>query len=51
MKVNYCAHTDLKEDGPTGSLIKWLNEDENFESYKIIYNNIVGAYTVAFLLN
>jgi len=45
-------HTDLKEDGPTGyndgSLIKQLNEHENFESYKIIYNkNTVGAYTVA----
>lgn len=45
-------HTDLKEDGPAGyndgSLIKKLNEHENYESYKIIYkNNIVGAYTVA----
>jgi len=45
-------HTDLKEDGPTGynddSLIKLLNEHENFESYKIDYkNNTVGAYTVA----
>lgn len=44
-------HTKLKEDGPTGyndgRLIKKLNENENFESYKIIYqNNIVGAYTV-----
>ncbi len=44
-------HTDLKDDGPTGyndgSLIKKLNENEGFESYKIIYqNNIVGAYTV-----
>jgi hypothetical protein len=44
-------HTELKEDGPTGyndgSLIKLLNEHENFESKKIIYNNTtVGAYTV-----
>lgn len=44
-------HTELKEDGPTGyndgSLIKRLNENKNFESYKIIYeNNIIGAYTV-----
>ncbi|WP_042439791.1 GNAT family N-acetyltransferase [Clostridium amazonitimonense] len=44
-------HTDLKEDGPTGyndgSLIKWLNEQENFESYKIVYGDkMVGAYTV-----
>jgi len=44
-------HTNLKEDGPTGyndgRLIKKLNEHENFESYKIIYqNNIVRAYTV-----
>lgn len=44
-------HTDLKEYGPRGyndgSLIKWLNENENFESYKVIYNNAtVGAYTV-----
>lgn len=45
-------HTDLKEDGPRGyndgSLIKWLNEHKDFESYKVVYNNIiVGAYTVA----
>lgn len=45
-------HTDLKEDGPRGyndgTLIKWLNEHENFESYKMVYeNNVVGAYTVA----
>ena len=45
-------HTDLKEDGPKGyndgTLIKCLNEHENFESYKIDYNNTtVGAYTVA----
>lgn len=45
-------HTDLKEDGPTGyndgSLIKLLNENEKFESYKVVYdNNTVGAYTVA----
>ena len=44
-------HTELKEDGPSGyndgSLIKKLNENKDFESYKIIYeNNIVGAYTV-----
>jgi hypothetical protein len=44
-------HTDLEEDGPggynDGSLIKWLNEYKDFESYKIVYqNNIVGAYTV-----
>lgn len=49
-------HTDLKEDGPRGyndgSLIKWLNENKNFESYKIIYNNtIVGAYTVEIKAN
>jgi len=45
-------HTDLKEDGPTGyndgSLIKLLNENERFESYKVVYdNNTVGTYTVA----
>jgi hypothetical protein len=45
-------HTDLEEDGPggynNGSLIKLLNEHEDFESYKMIYeNNIIGAYTVA----
>ena len=44
-------HTDLIEDGPRGyddgSLIKRLNEQENFKSYKITYNNnIVGAYSV-----
>jgi GNAT superfamily N-acetyltransferase len=45
-------HTDSKEGGPKGyddgSLIKRLNEHENFESCKIIYgNDIAGAYTVA----
>lgn len=45
-------HTDFNEDGPRGyndgSLIKRLNENEAFQSYKIVYqNNIVGAYTVA----
>lgn len=49
-------HTDLKEDGPPGyndgSLIKWLNEHEKFESNKIVYDNItVGAYTVAIKAN
>ena len=49
-------HTDLKEDGPTGyndgCLIKLLYEHENYESYKIIYNNnTVGAYTVAIMPN
>lgn len=49
-------HTDLKEDGPTGykdgSLIKKLNEHENFESYKIIFqNNVVGAYTIGIMQN
>lgn len=49
-------HTDLKEDGPAGyndgSLLKKLNEHENFESYKIIYqNNIIGAYTVEIMQN
>lgn len=44
-------HTDLKEDGPRGyndgKLIKWLNEHEGFESYKVIYEgNLVGAYTI-----
>lgn len=44
-------HTELNEDGPTGyndgTLIKKLNENEDFESYKIIYeNNIIGAYTI-----
>ncbi len=44
-------HTDIKEDGPKGyndgSLIKWLNEHTDFESYKVIYEgNIIGAYTV-----
>jgi hypothetical protein len=41
----------MKEDGPTGyndgSLIKLLNEHEDFESFKVIYEgNIIGAYTV-----
>jgi len=49
-------HTDLKEDGPNGyndgRLIKRLNEDEDFESYKIIYqNNIIGAYTIGIKQN
>lgn len=49
-------HTNIEEDGPTGyndgSLIKRLNEQENFESYKIVYrNNIVGAYTVGLKQN
>jgi hypothetical protein len=49
-------HTGLDEDGPTGyndgSLIKKLNEHENYESYKIIYeNNIIGAYTIGFNRN
>jgi hypothetical protein len=44
-------HTNIQEDGPTGyndgSLIKKLNEHENFENIKIIYkDNIVGAYTI-----
>ena len=44
-------HTNMKKDGPTGyndgSLIKWLNEHEDFESFKVIYEgNIIGAYTV-----
>lgn len=44
-------HTDLKEDGPRGyddgSLIRWLNEHEKFESFKVVFDNaIVGAYTV-----
>lgn len=46
-------HTDMKEGGPTGyndgSLIKKLNDNENFESYKIIYEgNTVGAYSIGF---
>ena len=49
-------HTDLKEDGPTGyndgRLIKRFNNHEDFESYKIIYqNNIIGAYTVSIKQN
>ncbi len=45
-------HTESKEGGPTGyndgGLLKKLNENKDFKSYKIIYeNNIVGAYTVA----
>ncbi len=45
-------HTNMQEDGPNGyndgSLIKWLNEHEGFESYKIIYDgNMVGAYTIS----
>lgn len=44
-------HTNMKEDGPTGyndgRLIKWLNENETFESFKVLYEgNIIGAYTV-----
>ena len=44
-------HTELKEDGPggynDGRLIKALNENKGFESYKIVYNaTTVGAYTV-----
>ena len=44
-------HTNIKEDGPTGyndgRLIKRLNEHENFESYKVLYEGkIIGAYTV-----
>ncbi|MDR3598349.1 GNAT family N-acetyltransferase [Clostridium sp.] len=49
-------HTNIKEDGPNGynngSLIKKLNEQKDFESFKIIYNNIiVGAYTISFKPN
>lgn len=49
-------HTNMKEDGPAGyndgSLIKWLNEHDGFESYKVVYdNNIVGAYTVGIKQN
>lgn len=49
-------HTDLKEEGPTGyndgRLIKRLNNRQDFESYKIIYqNNIIGAYTVGIKQN
>lgn len=45
-------HTDMETGGPTGyndgSLIKYLNENDKFESYKIIYDGIiVGAYTIA----
>ncbi len=45
-------HTEMEADGPTGyndgSLIKRLNEHENYESYKVIYEgNIIGAYTIA----
>lgn len=45
-------HTDLKEDGPLGyndgRLIKWLNEHDGFESFKVIYNGtIAGGYTVS----
>jgi ribosomal protein S18 acetylase RimI-like enzyme len=44
-------HTNKTEDGPAGyndgNLIKWLNEQKNFESYKIIFNQtIVGAFTI-----
>lgn len=44
-------HTNMKEDGPTGyndgRLIKLLNEHDNFESFKVLYEgNIIGAYTV-----
>jgi N-acetylglutamate synthase-like GNAT family acetyltransferase len=49
-------HTNLKEDGPTGyndgRLIKRLNEQEGFDSYKMVYeNNIVGAYSVRIIQN
>lgn len=49
-------HTELNEDGPKGyndgSLIKKLNENKDFDSYKIIYeNSIVGAYTVGIQKN
>ena len=49
-------HTNMKEDGPRGyndgSLIDWLNEHDNFESFKIIYEgNIIGAYTVGIRQN
>ncbi|MDP4086863.1 MAG: GNAT family N-acetyltransferase [Bacillota bacterium] len=44
-------HTNLEEDGPTGynngRLMKWLNENEGFESYKIVYDDkTVWAFTV-----
>ena len=49
-------HTNVKEDGPTGyndgSLIRWLNEHEDFESYKAVYKGIiVGAFTVGIKTN
>jgi hypothetical protein len=49
-------HTDETEGGPNGyndgSLIKGLNEHVDFESYKIIYDDIVvGAYTVGLKKN
>lgn len=49
-------HTDLEQDGPDGyndgTLIKWLNENKSFESYKVIYKDeIVGAYSVGIKRN
>lgn len=44
-------HTDRAEDGPTGyndgRLIQRLNEQKNFESFKILCDDtVIGAYTV-----